>query len=118
MLSVTPGRRIWLCTTATDMRKSFDGLSADVRSRLGENPASGHWFVFINRRCTQIKVLTLEPGGYCVWSKRLEAGQFARLGRDAQIKRPLLPTEFIALLDGVDLLVKKQRKRHLQMAAA
>lgn len=41
MLSIPPGRRIWLCTTATDMRKSFDGLSAEVRARLGENPASG-----------------------------------------------------------------------------
>ena len=118
MLSIPPGRRIWLCTTATDMRKSFDGLSAEVRARLSENPASGHWFVFINRRCTQIKVLAFEPGGYCVWSKRLEAGQFARLGRDLDIKRGLSPTEFIALLEGVDLLVKKQRKRYPLMAAA
>ena len=57
MLRIEPGRRIWLCTTATDMRKSFDGLAAEVRSRLGEDPVSGHWFAFINRRWTQIKVL-------------------------------------------------------------
>jgi len=118
MLMVAPGRRIWLCTTATDMRKSFDGLAAEVRSRLGEDPLSGHWFAFINRRCTQIKVLAFEAGGYCLWSKRLEVGQFARLGREGDIKRMMSPTEFIALLEGVDMLIKKQRKRYPMLATA
>ena len=44
--------RIWLCTEPTDMRCSFDGLSARVRRSLGEEPTSGQWFVFINRRRT------------------------------------------------------------------
>lgn len=118
MLRVEPGRRIWLCTTATDMRKSFDGLAAEVRSRLGEDPVSGHWFAFINRRCTHIKVLAFEAGGYCLWSKRLEAGQFGGLGSGDGIKRSLQPTEFLALLEGVDMTIKKQRKRHSMMAAA
>ena len=38
---------IWLCTTPTDMRKSFTGLSAQVKRLLGENPTSGELFVFI-----------------------------------------------------------------------
>ena len=70
MLSITPGRRIWLCLEPTDMRRSFDGLSAMVKNHLGENPTSGHWYVFINRRRTQIKLLAFEGDGYCVWSKR------------------------------------------------
>ena len=89
MLSVLPGRRIWLCTGPTDMRRSFDGLSAQVRNHLGEDPSSGHWFVFINRRCTQIKILAFEDGGYCLWSKRLEQGQFATLGAAGERKRLL-----------------------------
>ncbi len=72
-----PGRRIWLCMQPTDIRRSFDGLSALVRQHLGEDPSSGQWFAFINRRRTQIKVLAFEEGGYCVWSKRLEQGRFA-----------------------------------------
>ena len=118
MLRIEPGRRIWLCTTATDMRKSFDVLAAEVRSRLGEDPVSGHWFAFINRRCTQIKVLAFEAGGYCLWSKRLEVGQFGGLGSGDGIKRSLQPTEFLALLEGVDMMIKKQRKRYPMMAAA
>ena len=99
MLSVTPGQRIWLCTQPTDMRCAFDGLSARVKQHLGEDPLSGHWYAFINRRQTQIKVLAFEEGGYCLWSKRLEAGQFAR-GPTGVVKRALCHTEFSA---GTDL---------------
>ena len=116
MLSLTPGCRIWLCTQPTDMRRSFDGLSAVVRNHLAADPSSGEWFVFINRRATQIKVLAFEEGGYCVWSKRLEAGQFAALGVVGSGKRSLSRTEFLALLEGVDLVITRQRKRYKKVA--
>jgi len=32
--------RVWLCTAATDMRKSYNGLSAMVKRELGDNPLS------------------------------------------------------------------------------
>ncbi|WP_425283417.1 IS66 family insertion sequence element accessory protein TnpB [Halomonas daqiaonensis] len=48
-----------------------------VRRQLGKNPLSGHGFIFINRRRTQLKCLYFQAGGYCVWSKRLERGRFA-----------------------------------------
>jgi transposase len=51
--------RIWLYAKPTDMRKSFDGLSALVKHQLQEDPLSGQLFVFINRRRTQMKVLYL-----------------------------------------------------------
>ena len=116
MLSVSPGRRIWLCTTPTDMRRSFDGLSAMVKNHLGEDPISGHWFVFINRRRTQLKVLAFEEGGYCIWAKRLEQGQFAGLAATGQGKRLLRQTEFLALIEGIDFVIKRQRKRYRKAA--
>ena len=64
MLNIAAQRRIWLYTQPTDMRRSFDGLSALVRNHLGEDPTSGHWFAFLNRRATQIKVLAFEEDGY------------------------------------------------------
>ena len=108
--------RIWLCTQPTDMRRSFDGLSALVRNHLAADPTSGDWYAFINRRRTQIKVLAFEEGGYCVWSKRLEAGQFAALSVAGSVKRSLSGTEFLALLEGVDMVVKRQRKRYKKVA--
>jgi transposase len=116
MLSVLPGRRIWLCTAPTDMRRSFDGLSAMVKNHLGEDPTSGHWFVFINRRRTQLRVLAFEEGGYCIWAKRLEQGQFASPAAAGEDKRRLCQTEFLALVEGIDLVIKRQRKRY-KMAA-
>ena len=87
MLNLAADCPIWLCTQATDMRRSFDGLSAMVCNHMGADPTGGHWFVFVNRRRTLLKVLAFDGDGYWIWSKRLEAGQFAAPGRSADGKR-------------------------------
>ena len=80
MLNGWPAGGIWLSMQPTDMRKSFDGLSGLVRNHLRDDPLSGRWFVFINRRRTILKILAFEAGGFWVWGKRLEGGLFARAG--------------------------------------
>ena len=102
--------RIWLYGPATDMRKSFDGLSALVRTKLAEDPLSGQLFVFVNRRRTQLKVLYFDRGGYCVWAKRLEQGLFHPLG--AGEKRRLEWTELKLILEGIDLRSIRRFKRY------
>ncbi len=87
----------------------------------GSKPSGGRahqWALvtFINRRRTQIKVLAFEAGGYCIWSKRLEVGRFAPLSGAGSVKRDLRPTAFLALLEGVDLVIKGQRKRYEKVA--
>jgi transposase len=116
VLNIAEGRHIWLCTSPTDMRRSFDGLSAQVRCHLGEDPSRGDWFVFINRRRTQLKILAYEEGGYCLWSKRLEQGQFALPWHADEIKRSLSRTALLALLEGIDIEIKRQRKRYKKAA--
>lgn len=101
-------RRIWLYQPATDMRKSFDGLSALVRRHLAREPSDGQWYAFINQRRTQIKVLAFESGGYCVWSKRLEQGQF---GRAQPADAVMSPAQFLALLEGLDWQLIRRHKR-------
>jgi transposase len=58
------------------MRKSYDGLSALVRQTLRDDPLTGALYVFVNRRRTMLKALYFDGDGYCIWSKRLERGQF------------------------------------------
>ena len=106
MLSLLGDSRIWLCTQPTDMRRSFDGLSALVRQVLKQNPLSGDWFVFINRRRTQMRVLYYAPGGYALWCKRLEKGTFAPLQ-----KGQLTLSELMLLIDGIDVKPVRQRQR-------
>jgi len=116
MIALSGDLKIWLCTQATDMRRSFDGLSAQVKQVLNDDPMSGALFVFINRRRTQIKCLYYESGGYCLWSKRLEQGQFAMLNPDNGVKRSLHQIELNSLIEGLDLLIKRQRKRYKKAA--
>jgi len=116
MIALSGDLQIWLCTQATDMRRSFDGLSAQVKQMLGDDPTSGALFVFINRRRTQMKCLYYESGGYCLWSKRLEQGQFAAPNPINGVKKSLHQTELLSLIEGLDLLIKRQRKRYKKAA--
>ena len=50
MLSFLPGARIYLVAGPTDMRLSFNGLTAIVVNALKKDPLNGQLFVFSNRR--------------------------------------------------------------------
>lgn len=102
---------IWLYTQPTDMRKSFNGLSALVKNTLAENPLSGHFFVFINRRRTTIKVLYFDNSGYCIWMKKLEQGRFHFNG-DREDKIMLSWTELQMILSGIDTHNIRKYKRY------
>lgn len=106
---------IWLCTLPTDMRKSFSGLSALVKNQLQHDPLSGHYFVFVNRRKTQMKVLYFEPSGYCLWSKKLEQGQF-QVRASASGQRPLNWADLQLLIDGIEVQKYRQFKRYKHAA--
>jgi len=103
--------RVWLYAQPTDMRKSFSGLSALAKHALGEEPTSGDLFVFINRRRTYIKVLYFDRGGFCVWSKRLEQGQFHYPTQQGD-KVALDVTGLKLLLEGIDTRGARRYRRY------
>jgi transposase len=109
--------RVWMYTRPTDMRKSYDGLSALVNNVLHEDPTSGHLFVFINRKRTQMKVLYFDRSGYCVWSKRLEQGRF-QVWSEKEDKMALDWTRLKLLLEGIDVRERKQYKRYMHPQTA
>ena len=102
-----PGVKVFVFQEAADMRKSFEGLSGLVRKELGENPLSGAWFVFFNRRGDYVKVLYWAETGYCIWSKRLEAGTF----RVKKGVKELEAWELMLILEGVELREVRRQKR-------
>lgn len=111
MLALGSQARIWLCTEPTDMRKSFNGLCAQVKQQLGHDPLSGHYFVFVNRRKTQMKLLYFESSGFCLWSKRLEQGQFCVRSSPAG-QLALSWTDLQLILDGIEVQKIRQFKRY------
>jgi transposase len=76
MLGLPASVRVLLCLEPTDMRRSFDGLCALVAGTLGEDPASGHLFIFRNRRGDRLKALWFDRDGLAIYYKRLEKGLF------------------------------------------
>jgi transposase len=110
MLTPQSNLRVWLYTQATDMRKSYNGLSVLVKKELGGNPLSGELFVFINRKRTQMKILYFDNDGYALWCKRLEQGQFVI--PDASVKKKSLSyAELQCLLYGIEWQDTRRYKR-------
>jgi transposase len=110
--------RVFLCTKPTDMRKSFDGLFGMVREFLGQDPLSGHLFLFLNRRRDRAKILLWERDGLVIWYKRLEVGSFQSLDPTANTPTSgaagleLSVTDLAMILGGIDLTTARRRKRY------
>lgn len=106
------GAKIYLCTSPTDMRKGFDTLAALVKDFLGQDPLSGHLFLFVGRGKDRLKLLYWDADGFALWYKRLEEGTF-RMPRvsseDASIE--LKASELAMMLEGIDLRSIKRGKR-------
>ena len=58
--------RVYVATGPANLRKSFEGLSNEVRGVLALDPLSGHVFLFLNRRRTQVKMLLFTRGGFTI----------------------------------------------------
>jgi transposase len=104
--------RVYLCLTACDMRRSFDGLHALVRDHLKLDVFAGHLYVFANKRRDRVKILYWDRDGLAVWAKRLEEGTYAMPHGEATAPRELTAAELGALLSGIDLSTARRRKRY------
>jgi transposase len=63
MFGPPPGTRVYLACGATDMRKGFDGLAAQVQTVLSQDPYSGAVFCFRGRRGDLLKILVWDGQG-------------------------------------------------------
>ena len=114
MIHLPASVRVYLCLTACDMRKSFDGLHALVREHMELDAFGGHLFVFTSRRRDRVKILYWDRDGFAVWSKRLEEGTYAVPFGDSgeERRREITTQELGALLSGIDLKQVTRRKRY------
>ena len=101
--------RVFLYGAPCDMRKSFDGLIALVKNAMGMDPLTGHLFVFVNRRGNLLKALYWDRSGFCIWSKKLEQGNFVSNWKTTH-EREMDYTQLKLLLEGIE--TKSQKKRY------
>lgn len=98
MLTLPGCARLFLYRDPIDMRKSFEGLSADVEQTFPGQLLTGAYFIFLNRGQNRMKVLYWDTDGFAIWYKRLEKGSFRR----RENSEPLIGRrEFLLLLEGV-----------------
>lgn len=109
------GRRIFLIAGATDMRKSFNGLSGIARELLGASPASRDLFLYCNRSRNRLKALVYDESGLWVLAKRLDEGTFSWPDPPDEAKTVELREEELALLlggmDATELKARRWRRR-------
>jgi len=98
MLTIANNARFFLCQHPVNMRKSFEGLSTIVEQSFSEKVLSGAFFIFLNRRKDQMKVLYWDIDGLAIWFKRLEKGTFAKRENSSNA---IGRREFLMLLEGV-----------------
>lgn len=110
--------RIWLATEAADMRCGFDRLAERVRTIIGQDPLTGHLFVFRSRRGDRLKILVWDRDGFVLWYKRLESGVFKLPNVEAGTRSvELRASELAMVLDGIDMSRLKRVPRYERDAA-
>ena len=113
MLALSNRYRYFLYYGKTDFRKGFDGLSGLVRNDMGLDPTDGEIYVFVNRRRNQLKLLTFEADGFCLYHKKLVEGTFEMPLYDAATQSAVISEEQLSLiLKGISLKSVRKRKRY------
>jgi len=101
MLSLSAATRIFVALAPVDLRQGFNGLYGWVQTVLGQEPTSGHWFVFLNRRRNRLKILSWDGSGLWLCTKRLEKGTFAPPSGEGP-SQCLRPEELTLLIHGIE----------------
>ena len=110
MMPIGPATRIYLAAGATDLRKSFEGLSDLVSHHFHADPLSGHRYVFTHRQHSRIKLRYADGTGMWVCAGRLcGRGNFAWPKTNDPVAVQILAAELTLLLNGIDLEMTRPR---------
>lgn len=109
MLFPSRAVRVFAYPAPTDLRKGYNGLFGLVTQGLGEDPLAGDLFLFLNRKRNSCKVLLWDGTGLCIFMKRLERGQFAKLWRpEGEPTLTLTASELALFIEGCSLVGTRQ----------
>ncbi len=108
--------KVFALRGATDLRKSFNGLSGLVETQLGQQVQSGHLFLFFNRRRDRVKALYFVGDGLVIFYKRLERGTFElprsweRCASEDTASVEMRWSDLALMLEGIELSSVRRRR--------
>jgi len=106
MIRFTRGRRVWVRSEPTDLRKGFGGLAGLVIRDFGQDLVQGDFFLFISRDRRMLKLLAWDGSGLVLVLKRLARGRFAEVWRHREGDRIELSIGALnQLLQGEDITI-------------
>ncbi len=113
MLSLPPSVRLFVATQPVDGRKGADSLMVIVRDVFGQDPLSGHLFIFFSKRRDRVRVVYWDRNGFAMWTKRLESGRFRpSFSTDGRLTSlPIEAAELALIVEGIDLTGARRRGR-------
>jgi transposase len=97
------------------MRFGMYSLSGLVRNELGRDPLSGDVFVFMGKRCNQVRFLQWDRDGYAMYIKKLEQGTFEWPQGD---EAAITSRQLTLLMEGVMLKSVRLRRRYSALKGA
>ena len=103
MFGLSENLRFYIFNGRTNLRGGYMRLCATIREEMGCDPRNeNNVYIFINRKCTIIRMLHYERGFYVMYEKRPEAGRFRRPVYDSQSgKYKISYSDLVCLTEGM-----------------
>jgi len=111
MISRSQTIKVYLATGSTDMRKSFNGLTAIVQECFKLDIFSQSIFVFCNKTKNRIKIIQWDNNGFWLHYKRLEKDKFKWPKTNACSTVEISDRQLGWLLDGLEINQKEAHKK-------
>lgn len=103
MFELREGLRFYVFNGKTSLRGGYMRLCATIREEMRCDPRNeSNVYIFINRKCTIIRLLHYERGFYVMYEKRPEAGRFRKPVYDSQTgKYKISYADLVCLTEGI-----------------
>ncbi|MBF0315381.1 MAG: IS66 family insertion sequence element accessory protein TnpB [Oligoflexia bacterium] len=110
MIQVTPHAKILLCSKPIDFRLGMSGLYGLCKNELNEDPFSGAFFLFINKKKNSIKILVYDEQGFWLMAKKLSQGQFSFWPAQGGKVSPIHASSLSAIIYGLKVNEKMLKR--------
>jgi transposase len=98
MITVPPNAKIFVCIQHVDFRNGLNGLGKICRSKLRQDPMSGAFFIFRNRKKNTIKIVVYDGEAFWLVIRRLSRGKIRWWPTSLKSPDTISPKEFQTLL--------------------